>query len=62
MADGSHGWRLNCADFPIAAIKRPSNGIMLLLSIMKICWNSQEFVFRLSQAIVAINPMSPMRL
>lgn len=26
MADGSHGWRPNCADFPAAASTRPSRG------------------------------------
>lgn len=26
MADGSHGCRINCADLPVAAIRRPARG------------------------------------
>lgn len=28
MADGSHGWRPNWADLPVAAIISPVSGIM----------------------------------
>lgn len=53
MADGSHGWSLNCADLPVAAIRSPISGTMFGLSIMKICYSSQELDARMK-------PMSPM--
>lgn len=37
MADGSHGWRPNWADLPVAAMTSPARGIMSGLSIIKIC-------------------------
>lgn len=37
MADGSHGWRPNWADFPVAAISNPKSGMRLLLLFRKIC-------------------------
>lgn len=43
MADGSQGCSPNWADFPVAAIRRPANGIISELLVMKICWSSQEF-------------------
>lgn len=61
MAEGSHGWRLNCADFPVAAIISP-NSAMGCIFIEKMCWRSHELQFSISQAIVSINPMSPIRL
>ena len=36
IADGSHGWRPNCADFPVAAINRPISGIRLSLLLENI--------------------------
>ena len=36
IADGSHGWRPNCADFPVAAISRPISGIRLSLLLENI--------------------------
>lgn len=62
MADGSHGWRPNCADFPVAAASRPIIGRVLIVS----CWAAIscmliDDVFR-SQAVVIIRPMSPIRL
>lgn len=62
IADGSHGWRPNCADFPVAAINNPISGIRLSLLESMICWNSHEFMFRENQVMAKINPMSPMRL
>lgn len=62
IADGSHGWRLNWADFPVAANNNPARGGVLELSIKKICWKSHELVFVQYQAIAIINPMSPIRL
>lgn len=35
MAEGNHGWRRNCADFPIAAVIRPTIGSALVF-----CWRS----------------------
>lgn len=61
IADGSHGWRPNWADFPVAAIKRPNSGIKLLSDNI-ICWNSHEFIFRENQIIARMSPISPMRL
>lgn len=37
MADGSHGWSPNWADFPVAAIRSPIRGTRLLLLVKKIC-------------------------
>lgn len=62
MADGSHGWRPNWADFPVAAISKPSSGIRLLLLVNRICWSSQEFMFRQNHVIAKIKPISPIRL
>lgn len=62
MAAGSHGCNPNWADFPVAASKRPSNGMMLLLLCMKICCISHELWFRQNHVMAKINPMSPMRL
>lgn len=62
MAEGSHGWRPNWADFPVAARRSPARGTVLGLSVAKICWSSQELVFVQNQAIAKIRPISPMRL
>lgn len=62
MADGSHGWRINCADLPVAAMIRPTSGSVLWLLVMKICWKSHEFWLRQKHAMARINPMSPIRL
>lgn len=32
MAEGSHGWRLNCADFPVAAANSPIMGMVFIVS------------------------------
>lgn len=39
MADGSHGWRPNWADFPVAARASPIRGIVIskLFDRAKIC-------------------------
>lgn len=62
MADGSHGWRLNCADFPVAAAIRPSSGTMLITSccIISSCILIDDVV--IIQAVVMMRPISPMRL
>lgn len=63
MADGSQGWRPNCADFPVAAISSPVSGMMFVeLFVVKICCSSHELECRQNQIIARINPMSPMRL
>ena len=61
IAEGSQGWRLNCADFPVAAIINPKSAIGFMF-MEKICWRSHELQFNMSQAIVNINPISPIRL
>ena len=63
MAEGSHGWRPNCADFPVAASNRPVRGMLRFLwLVMKICWRSQVFRLARNQAMARMNPTSPMRL
>lgn len=62
MADGSHGCRPNWADFPVAAIRSPERGTKSLLLTKKICWSSQEFMFKQNQVIAKIKPTSPIRL
>lgn len=62
MADGSHGWRPNWADFPVAASSRPASGMVLGLVTMKICWSSHELAFVQNQAIASMSPISPIRL
>jgi hypothetical protein len=37
MAEGSHGWSPNWADFPVAASSRPSRGIVVILGSMNSC-------------------------
>jgi hypothetical protein len=37
MAEGSHGWSPNWADFPVAASSRPSRGIVVILGPMNSC-------------------------
>lgn len=47
----------------MAAINSPKRGMEFVGSlVIKICCSSQEFECRQNQAIVRINPMSPMRL
>lgn len=62
MAAGSHGCRPNWADFPVAAAIRPSSGMMFVVS----CWVKSSCMFiddcDISQAVVMMRPMSPIRL
>lgn len=64
MAEGSHGWRPNWADFPVAARIRPRRGRVISKSLekKKICWISHEFRFVAIHAMLKISPMSPTRL
>lgn len=64
IAEGSHGWRLNWADFPVAARIKPNRGRvrLWLLERINICCKSHEFKCVAVQAIIRIRPMSPMRL
>lgn len=63
MADGSHGCKPNCADFPVAAKSNPIRGSVLwFVSVMKICCKSQEFVLNRKHAMVSTKPISPIRL
>lgn len=63
MADGSHGWRPNWADFPVAARTRPARGRSVLFrSSEKICWRSHVLVLKRNQAIAIRKPTSPIRL
>lgn len=43
-------------------MRRPIRGMRLLLLLKKICWSSQEFMFRQNHVIAKINPISPIRL
>lgn len=62
IAAGSHGWRLNCADFPMAAAIRPAVGMRLIVLywIRSSCIFIEEKV--ISQAVVRMSPISPIRL
>ena len=63
MAAGSHGWRPNWADFPVAAKIRPISGMMLgVFSCVNICGSSHVDMFIASQARAKMSPMSPIRL
>lgn len=64
MAEGSQGWRPNCADFPVAARIRAISGSVRSMSFeaKKICWISHELRCIAIQAMLKINPMSPTRL
>lgn len=61
MAEGSHGCSPNWADFPVAAMMRPSRARVLIL-VVKMCWRSHELLLIMSHARVRKKPMSPMRL
>lgn len=62
MAAGSHGWRPNWADFPVAARMRPSRGSVGVFVGENICCSSQEFRVEASHAMLRISPTSPIRL
>ena len=52
IAEGSHGWRPNWADFPVAANASPIKGMFESLGFsMKICWRSQVLRFVRNHAI-----------
>lgn len=61
MAAGSHGWRPNWADLPVAARMRPRRGSMGVCGECE-SWSSQEFIVEASHAMLRISPMSPIRL
>lgn len=64
IADGSHGWRPNWADLPVAATISPMRGKVRSRSfvVANICCISQELIFIAIHAIAKIRPMSPTRL
>lgn len=64
MAEGSQGWSPNWADFPVAAMIRPTSGkvISKSLAVVNICCVSQELRLVANHAMVKISPMSPTRL
>lgn len=63
IAEGSHGWRPNWADFPVAARRRLISGKESGLGLrINICWRSHELECRKNHAIARMKPMSPMRL
>lgn len=63
MAEGSHGWRPNWADFPVAASSKPMRGrVRFSWLIIKICWRSHVFKLNRNQAIAMMKPTSPIRL
>lgn len=62
IAAGSHGWRPNWADFPVAARMRPSRGSVGVWGERGSCWISQVFVVEASHAMQRMSPMSPTRL
>jgi len=64
MAEGSQGWRPNCADLPVAAKINPNRGNVrsIFLEVINICCVSQELRLVASHAMARIRPMSPTRL
>lgn len=64
MAEGSHGWRPNWADLPVAAMISPRRGRVRSrsLELANICCISQEFRLVAIHAMARIRPMSPTRL
>lgn len=64
IAEGSHGWRPNWADFPAAARIKPIRGKVRFVFFERanICCISHEFRFIAIQAIAKIRPISPIRL
>lgn len=63
IAAGSHGWRPNWADFPVAARIRPMRGSKGVGEVVEnICWSSHVFMFIASHDMLRISPMSPVRL
>ena len=63
IAEGSHGCRPNCVDFPVAARTNPIRGRFELSGFsIKICWRSQVLRSIRNHAIARMNPMSPMWL
>ena len=46
----------------MAAIRSPVSGMIILLLDKRICWSSQEFMFRQNHVIARIKPISPIRL
>lgn len=64
IAEGSHGWRPNWADFPVAARMRPKRGRVMSSSLERknTCWISQELRLAAIQAMLKTNPISPTRL
>lgn len=63
MAEGSQGWRPNCADLPVAARIKPISGMLVCsVGFIKICWSSHELELNINHAIDRTKPMSPIRL
>ena len=64
MAEGSHGWSPNWADFPVAARISPNKGKVRskFLAAANICCISQELRFVAIHAMAKISPTSPTRL
>lgn len=63
MAEGSHGWSPNWADFPVAARTSPIRGKLVLLRLSeKICCRSHVLELKRNHAMAARKPMSPIRL
>lgn len=64
MAEGSQGWRPNCADLPVAATIRPRRGKVRsrFLAVANICCISHELRLVAIHAMARISPMSPTRL
>lgn len=63
MAEGNHGCRPNCADFPVAARTSPASGKLVSSRLSeKICCKSHVLELRRNHAMAARNPISPIRL
>ena len=64
IAEGSHGWRPNWADLPVAARISPSSGRVMSKSLAaaNICCISHELRLVAIHAMARMSPMSPTRL
>lgn len=62
IAAGSHGWKPNWADFPVAARTRPMAGMSEWLVDTGMSWMSRLMLFRIIHDIAASIPTSARRL
>ena len=63
IAEDSHGWRPNWANFPVVASMSPIRGKFELFKLsIKICCKPHAFKLNRNHTFAVINPMSPIWL